>query len=195
MTTYNTCKVLFNSEEIVYALKPGRQALWYPWLHVKDGSSLGALGFAISIKITKKTKIYGIFWSYRKQMAEFAKATTNMFRQVKTTKWVGGKSRIQNKYRPSIPALTAIANLELCHLSLQSDEHIKFTKSWIITSKKSGWLYLVCNVVWEPVQSLIQPLTRGGACALDVPAMNDLDSQLPRWWWIAGKGGHLTVIS
>ena len=30
MTTYNKCIVLFNSEEIVYALKPGRQALWYP---------------------------------------------------------------------------------------------------------------------------------------------------------------------
>lgn len=119
-------------------------------------------------------------------MAKFAKATTNMFRQVKT-KWAGGKSRIQNKYRLGIPALIAIQRLELCHLRLQSRQHNKSAKLWIITNEKekcrdTTWLYLVCNVVWEPVQSLVQPFTRSGACALDIPAMSDLDSQLPRGW-------------
>lgn len=32
-------------------------------------------------------------------------------------------------------------------------------------------LHLVCNIVGEPVQSLIQPFTGCGTCALDVPAI------------------------
>jgi hypothetical protein len=56
------------------------------------------------------TKINEKIWSYRKQTEKFAKATTNMLRQVQT-KWAGGKSRIQNKYRLCIPALIAIENM------------------------------------------------------------------------------------